>query len=58
MTKPEREYLSKSDALPEWQRELLDERLAAGDDEPSMDWEDFKAELWPPSTEKGRPPTR
>lgn len=35
--------------LPQWQRELLDERLAAGDDEPSMDWEDFEAEVWPPS---------
>jgi len=41
--------LSETHPLPEWQRELLDERLAAGEDEPSMDWEDFEAEVWPPS---------
>jgi putative addiction module component (TIGR02574 family) len=41
--------LSEARSLPEWQRELLDERLAAGETEPSKDWEDVKAEIWPPS---------
>jgi putative addiction module component (TIGR02574 family) len=41
--------LSEPHLLPEWQRELLDERLAAGDDGASTDWETLMAELWPPS---------
>jgi hypothetical protein len=47
MTEPKHRQLCKADILPEWQRELLDERLAAGDDEPSKDWEDVMAEIWP-----------
>jgi len=58
MTKPDRERLSKADALPEWQRKLLYERLAAGDEEPSKDWEDVMAELWPPSARPAQPPTQ
>jgi putative addiction module component (TIGR02574 family) len=33
--------------LPQWQRELLDERLASSEGEEGRDWEDLKAEIWP-----------
>ena len=33
--------------LPEWQRQLLDERLKASADEVGEDWERVKAEMWP-----------
>jgi hypothetical protein len=33
--------------LPQWQRDLLDERLASADAEEGKDWEDVKAEIWP-----------
>ena len=33
--------------LPEWQRQLLDERLAASLDDKGEDWAQVKAELWP-----------
>jgi len=33
--------------LPQWQRELLDERLAHSESEEGRDWEDLKAEVWP-----------
>ncbi|MCP4663961.1 MAG: addiction module protein [bacterium] len=33
--------------LPEWQRQLLDERLEASANEEGEDWEQVKAELWP-----------
>lgn len=35
--------------LPQWQRDLLDERLASLDTEEGRDWEDIKAEIWPPA---------
>ncbi len=34
--------------LPGWQRDLLGERLAASESEEGRDWEDIRAELWPP----------
>lgn len=33
--------------LPQWQRELLDERLASSENEEGRDWEDLRAEIWP-----------
>jgi len=41
--------LSNSDALPlpEWQKNLLDERLSSLEAEEGRDWEDIKAEIWP-----------
>jgi len=35
--------------LPSWQRDLLDERLASLETEDGRDWEDVKAEIWPPA---------
>lgn len=35
--------------LPQWQRDLLDERLASSANEEGRDWEDVKAEIWPPA---------
>lgn len=35
--------------LPQWQRDLLDERLASLDTEEGRDWEEIKAEIWPSS---------
>jgi putative addiction module component (TIGR02574 family) len=35
--------------LPPWQRDLLDERRASLETEEGRDWEDVKAEIWPPS---------
>lgn len=35
--------------LPQWQRDLLDERLASLDTEEGRDWEEIKAEIWPPA---------
>lgn len=32
--------------LLQWQRDLLDERLASADAEEGKDWEDVKAEIW------------
>ncbi|HYX24265.1 MAG TPA: addiction module protein [Thermoanaerobaculia bacterium] len=34
--------------LPSWQRDLLDERLALHGTEEGRNWEDVKAEIWPP----------
>jgi putative addiction module component (TIGR02574 family) len=41
--------LSNPDALPlpQWQRELLDERLASSEAEEGRDWEEVRAEIWP-----------
>lgn len=41
--------LSNPDALPlpEWQKNLLDERLSSLETEEGRDWEDIKAEIWP-----------
>lgn len=59
MELPERERLEIADAiwasldnqddvpLPQWQRDLLDERLASAEAEEGRDWEDIKAEIWP-----------
>ncbi|MEO6196243.1 MAG: addiction module protein [Thermoanaerobaculia bacterium] len=33
--------------LPQWQKDLLDERLASLGTEKGRDWEDVKAEIWP-----------
>jgi len=33
--------------LPQWQKDLLDERLASLGTEEGRDWEDVKAEIWP-----------
>ncbi|HEX7181533.1 MAG TPA: addiction module protein [Thermoanaerobaculia bacterium] len=33
--------------LPQWQKNLLDERLADLETEEGRDWEDVKAEIWP-----------
>jgi putative addiction module component (TIGR02574 family) len=33
--------------LPDWQRDLLDERLANSEGEEGRDWEDVRAEIWP-----------
>lgn len=43
--------LENSDALelPAWQREFLDERLAASETEEGRDWEEVRAEIWPSS---------
>lgn len=35
--------------LPAWQRDLLDERRASLESEEGRDWEDVKAEIWPPN---------
>lgn len=32
--------------LPQWQKDLLDERLASLGTEEGRDWEDVKAEIW------------
>jgi putative addiction module component (TIGR02574 family) len=34
-------------SLPQWQKDLLDERLASAETEEGRDWEDVKAEIWP-----------
>lgn len=34
-------------SLPEWQRDLLDERLEETKDDPGKPWEQVKAEIWP-----------
>lgn len=59
MELPEEERLALADAiwasldnpdampLPQWQRDLLDERLASAEAEEGRDWEDIKAEIWP-----------
>jgi hypothetical protein len=39
--------LIDSDVAPQWQRDLLDERLASCESEEGRDWEDLKAEVWP-----------
>lgn len=43
--------LDRRDALPlpDWQRQLLDERLAGSMDEEGRDWEDIRSEIWPSS---------
>ncbi len=33
--------------LPEWQKQLLDERLEASANEEGEDWEQVRAEIWP-----------
>lgn len=33
--------------LPQWQKDLLDERLAESKDDPGKPWEQVKAEIWP-----------
>lgn len=35
-------------SLPSWQRDLLDERLASAGTEEGRDWDEVKAEIWPP----------
>jgi putative addiction module component (TIGR02574 family) len=59
MELPERERLEIAEAiwssldnpdilpLPQWQKDLLDERLASLETEEGRDWEDVKAEIWP-----------
>jgi putative addiction module component (TIGR02574 family) len=59
MELPEEERLAITDAiwasldnpaampLSQWQRDLLDERLASAEAEEGRDWEDIKAEIWP-----------
>lgn len=38
--------LPETRPVPDWQKELLDERLAESESESGKDWEDFKAEAW------------
>ena len=38
---------SDSVPLPQWQRELLDERLASAEHEEGRDWEEIREEIWP-----------
>ena len=38
-----------SHPLPSWQKDLLDERLASAGTEEGRDWDEVKAEIWPPS---------
>ena len=33
--------------LPEWQKDVLDERLATSENEVGRDWEEVEAALWP-----------
>ena len=33
--------------LPQWQKDLLDERLEETRDDPGKPWEQVKAEIWP-----------
>jgi putative addiction module component (TIGR02574 family) len=33
--------------LPQWQKDLLDERIAVSADDPGQTWEEVKAEIWP-----------
>ena len=42
--------LSDPNSLPlqEWQRGLLEERLTASESEEGRDWEEIRAEIWPP----------
>lgn len=59
MELPEQERLEVADAiwaslddpnalpLPQWQKNLLDERLSSLESEEGRDWEDVKAEIWP-----------
>jgi putative addiction module component (TIGR02574 family) len=61
MELPEDERLEVADAiwaslddldahpLPSWQRDLLSERLASTGSEEGRDWDEVKAEIWPPS---------
>jgi len=34
-------------ALPQWQRDLLDERLEESKNDPGKPWAEVKAEIWP-----------
>ena len=43
--------------LPQWQKDLLDERLASLGTEEGRDWEDVKAEIWPLRSENLAPPS-
>lgn len=36
--------------LPQWQMDLLDERLEETKDDPGKPWEQVKAEIWPESS--------
>ena len=59
MELPEEERLEIADAiwtslsdpdsmpLPQWQKDLLAERLASAEEEEGRDWEDVQAEIWP-----------
>jgi putative addiction module component (TIGR02574 family) len=61
MELPEEERLEIADAvwaslsdpnaipLPQWQKDLLAERLASVESEEGRDWEEVKAEIWPQS---------
>ncbi|HZF11482.1 MAG TPA: addiction module protein [Thermoanaerobaculia bacterium] len=61
MELPEEERLEIADAiwvsllepdaipLPQWQKDLLEERLASADTEEGRDWEDVNVEIWPQS---------
>jgi hypothetical protein len=40
---------SNARAIPSWQRDLLDERLASAGTEEGRDWDEVKAEIWPPA---------
>lgn len=33
--------------LPQWQKDLLDERLEESKDDPGKPWEQVEAEIWP-----------
>ncbi len=33
--------------VPQWQKDLLDERLEETKDDPGKPWEQVKAEIWP-----------
>lgn len=34
-------------ALPQWQKDLLDERLEESRNDPGQSWNEVKAEIWP-----------
>ena len=37
-------------SLPQWQKDLLDQRLEASRDDPGKPWEQVKVEIWPEAT--------
>lgn len=39
--------LPEPGTLPQWQEDLLDQRLEESEDDPGKPWKQVKAEIWP-----------